>query len=430
MTIETLRKDVFELRKNVLRKQTTINNYINRLKETKKELACAKCEHDAIKLKLDSYSNSRYVLDHIIDVQKKKGDWKGIGYQACPPPVRHNNTKIPDDEDMPQFEPTIPLDLAEFIAGLGFTKGTSSSQIKSVESLSASCESVNLLYTLIGSDKIYSNKDFPIKNVNQSLIDKVFEDSTSKFLGKSSPRVVVTQCASIPKSEVRKKYRNQKLQPQNNQRKQNHATQGKGKGKHSQNKKNVQKVNFVKSLGIDKIESFENKSNMDFVIKSQILKRNYQNNYTQHTNYCDVGPSTSRSRSSSSSSYNYDTPRFVERRSCFECGEYGHIVKNCPYLTKGKAKIDAPHGNGYHTKPVSPKQDPRLLENALKPEVIQTQCAKPELKNEIHKQVWKPKPVTVLMGVQSFPNHQEIEVTILDDVGRTKSTKAWVPISN
>ncbi|MFS8027940.1 hypothetical protein Hanom_Chr16g01504651 [Helianthus anomalus] len=42
------------------------------LEETKKELACAKCEHEAIKLKLDSYSNSRYVLDHIIDIQRKK----------------------------------------------------------------------------------------------------------------------------------------------------------------------------------------------------------------------------------------------------------------------------------------------------------------------------------------------------------------------
>ncbi|MFS7897734.1 hypothetical protein Hanom_Chr00s011613g01747651 [Helianthus anomalus] len=74
--------------------------------------------------------------------------------------------------------------------------------VKSVEPSTESCESVNLLYTFIGSDKIYSDKDFPIKNINQSLIDKVFEDSTSKFLGKSSPRVIVTQCAPTPKSEV------------------------------------------------------------------------------------------------------------------------------------------------------------------------------------------------------------------------------------
>ncbi|MFS7956497.1 hypothetical protein Hanom_Chr07g00655301 [Helianthus anomalus] len=101
------------------------------LEEMKKDLACAKCEHDAINLKLDSYSNSRYVLDHIIDVQKKKGDVKCIGYQACPPLFRHNYTKIPDDEEMPQFEPTFPLNIADFTAGLGFTKGTCSSQSQS-----------------------------------------------------------------------------------------------------------------------------------------------------------------------------------------------------------------------------------------------------------------------------------------------------------
>ncbi|MFS7943452.1 hypothetical protein Hanom_Chr06g00500441 [Helianthus anomalus] len=132
-TIVTLKKHVSELTKNVLRKQTTINNYINMREETKKELACAKFEQDAIKLKLDSYSISRYVLDHIIDVQKKKGDVKGIAYQACPLPVRHNYTKMPDDEDMPHFEPTVPLDLAEFIAGLGFTKGGCILKSKSIE---------------------------------------------------------------------------------------------------------------------------------------------------------------------------------------------------------------------------------------------------------------------------------------------------------
>ncbi|MFS7990679.1 hypothetical protein Hanom_Chr11g01061761 [Helianthus anomalus] len=58
--IETLRKDLFEITKTVSRKQTTINNYINMLEETNKELACVKCENEAIQLKIDSYFNSRY----------------------------------------------------------------------------------------------------------------------------------------------------------------------------------------------------------------------------------------------------------------------------------------------------------------------------------------------------------------------------------
>ncbi|MFS7921978.1 hypothetical protein Hanom_Chr03g00243261 [Helianthus anomalus] len=100
--------------------------------EAKTALRVGLCTvHDAIKLKLDSYSNSRYILDHIIDAQKKKGDVKCIGYKACPPSVRHNYTKMPDDEDIPHFEPTVPLDFDEFTAGLGFTKGVSSSQSQS-----------------------------------------------------------------------------------------------------------------------------------------------------------------------------------------------------------------------------------------------------------------------------------------------------------
>ncbi|KAJ0894397.1 putative transcription factor interactor and regulator CCHC(Zn) family [Helianthus annuus] len=71
---DTLREDKTELVETVSRKQTAINNYITRLEEAQKELACVKCENEAIQLRLDSYSNSRYVLDHIIHIQKKKND--------------------------------------------------------------------------------------------------------------------------------------------------------------------------------------------------------------------------------------------------------------------------------------------------------------------------------------------------------------------
>ncbi|MFS7950963.1 putative transcription factor interactor and regulator CCHC(Zn) family [Helianthus anomalus] len=201
----------------------------------------------------------------------------------------------------------------------------------------------------------------------------------------------------MPKAEVRKQYGNQKLPYQ---QKQNHANQGKRKGKRAQNKKKFQKINFMKSRGTDKFETFKNKSNMNFV---------------------------------------------KQRRSCFECGEYGHIVKNCPYLTKGKGKVDAPYENLYRSRSVSPKQDfqfqkERKLKQkrkqrkevgkVLKPKVVQTQSVKPNVKNEKKKQIWKPKTVTVSGRVQSIPNHLEMEVTILDDVRRPKSMKAWVPLSN
>ena len=62
------------------------------------------------------------MLDHIIDVQQLKGNKKGVGYEKCPPPLRHNYTHMPDEEDMPRYEPSVPLDYEEFSAGLGFNR--------------------------------------------------------------------------------------------------------------------------------------------------------------------------------------------------------------------------------------------------------------------------------------------------------------------
>ncbi|KAJ0442132.1 hypothetical protein HanIR_Chr16g0805701 [Helianthus annuus] len=389
------------------------------------ELATARCECETIKQKLESYSNSRYVLDHIIDVQRKKGDTKCIGYKSCPPPMNHNYSKSPDDEDMPRFEPTVPLGLDDFAAGLGFTTGTSSSgqseseNVKNSSSVKEqsppiiedaessddesdenekpqpnsvtpdipienhilcdppvkpskaetpkamkpnvpSSEKNNLLYTLKGDSKIYSDRDFPIKNVNQDLIEKIFEGRTDKFLGNKGNKVTVTQCEPIPCELIRKQYGNQKLPVERKQQ----VNSGKGKGqvqekraqnknaqapkaqqpkteqprvqqpkveqskapqpkaaqpkiqqskveqpkvqrvqnKRAQAKKREQKVNFVGSKGTDKLETFQNKSNIEFVKQVRILKRNDENNYTQHTNGCDLGPSTSRSQSSVSGS--------------------------------------------------------------------------------------------------------------------------------
>ncbi|MFS7918772.1 hypothetical protein Hanom_Chr03g00205081 [Helianthus anomalus] len=171
--IETLKKDVSDLTKIVSRNQTTINNYINMLEETKKELACAKCENVAIQFKLDSYSNSWYMLDHIIDIQKRKGNVKCIGDQSCPPPIRHNYTKLPNEEDMPHFEPSVSLDIEEFAVGLGFKKNISSNQAQSTD-VKDSTTAQNLDLPIIAEDCDSSddelNEDEP-KQSNTTLKD-------------------------------------------------------------------------------------------------------------------------------------------------------------------------------------------------------------------------------------------------------------------
>ncbi|MFS7898819.1 hypothetical protein Hanom_Chr11g00985571 [Helianthus anomalus] len=60
------------------------------------------------------------------------------------------------------------------------------------------------------------------------------------------------------------------------------------------------------------------------------------------------------------------------------------------------------------------------VEKVLKLEVVQTQFVKQDVKKEKQKHIWKPKPVIVSEGAQRIPNHQEIEVTILNDAGRPK----------
>ncbi|KAM0042339.1 putative transcription factor interactor and regulator CCHC(Zn) family [Helianthus debilis subsp. tardiflorus] len=529
--IETLKKDVSEVNKVVYHKQISINEYINLVEETKKQLAIVKSEHDAIKQKLESYSNSRFVLDHIIDVQQLKGDQKGIGYKKCPPPLRHNYDTMPNEENMPRYEPSVPLNFEEFSIGLGFKPDNAKQQEAStsmkqsppviedyessddesevnvgeqdksfdkmkgvvvplenhilcdhdtpdvssvekqvidpvkVEKKSVSTvKSSNVLYTLVGDNKIYSDHVFPIKNVNQSLIDKVFEDNTNKFLGKTLPGIVVTQCDPIPKAEIRKQFGNQKSsttqqpsasngkQPVKRAQKQQ-VSQMKSETKGARFQKKGKDVKFVSSKGTDKIETFENKSNTDFVKQVTILKRNSDNNYTQHTNGCDEKASTSGSTTSTSCGRS-SSPKLVERRTCFKCGEIGHIIRNCPNAPKQKfVEKASPETIHPQRRSVSPKNDKRTVteqetkqrrknmktvEKALKFEdkTVQkepsvSQLAKPESsKTGRQKQPWLPKKGESSRGTVVLKNHQEIDITFRDAQGRPKTTKAWVPILN
>ena len=91
------------------------------------------------------------------------------------------------------------------------------------------------------------------------------------------------------------------------------------------------------------------------------------------------------------------------------------------------------------------QKNQKVIEKALKSEVkeekpvqAKSETVKPVNAKTINSNTgkgqtaWKQKQVIQSGGAPQvlFPNHQVIEITFLDDQGRPKSTKAWVPLSN
>jgi hypothetical protein len=107
--IKSLTTDVSELSKTVLNKQDAINSYIKTIDQLKRELVLTKCDYETLKQQLDNYSSSSYVLDHMIRPQGTESSNKPVSYNRCPPPVRNNLNKLPEENDITKFVVTTPL---------------------------------------------------------------------------------------------------------------------------------------------------------------------------------------------------------------------------------------------------------------------------------------------------------------------------------
>ena len=157
-----------------------------------------------------------------------------------------------------------------------------------------------VMYQLKGSPRVYSNDEFPLDNVDPRKIGKTFTavESVSVTSGSDSS-------SSGGKASVAKKLNKKPTtHPRNSQR----QTPAK--------KPVLQKVNFVKGLSSEEEKaSFENMSNVDFVQQQRSKLVN----------------STASTSKASQSKY---VRHHKDRRTCFACGEIGHVSYKCPNSSK------------------------------------------------------------------------------------------------
>ncbi|KAJ0576488.1 putative transcription factor interactor and regulator CCHC(Zn) family [Helianthus annuus] len=265
-SIKIIKKESFENDKatnlaqsTLFDKQKEVNIHLDTIASLRTQLELTKIENDRIDKKLMSYVASSYVLEQIVPQQPHAKP----AFNSVPPPMwNHYTQKYPDgveaalniklktiENDLPD-NIDIPFSASDIDNSSQVVKNVidqvlddvseKSEQAKSVESRSESEEDGNFLdryltksdkstdddsimvaYTMIGSDKLYSNTEFPIQSVKLESIQKVFrmvefsvnELKKSDFLAKLNKSVESSCSASPEKIEGvgKGKNRNNKL---------------------------------------------------------------------------------------------------------------------------------------------------------------------------------------------------------------------------
>ncbi|KAJ0567524.1 putative transcription factor interactor and regulator CCHC(Zn) family [Helianthus annuus] len=342
-------------------KEELINQQLDEIAKLKLQFQEAKIENERIQLKLNSYNSASFVLQHIVPkpIGKNKtggdvySDGTGVGYHQVPPPVLNNFSKkkswLVNDEETNEVKLSDTIDIT-------FTSSSDEDSVQSevvksvVENVLKSesdtseedecfldkyipksksknnlSEEPNLvMYKMVGSDKLYSDCDFPIENVNVGKLRNVFkliEIDMSEIDGLKNAK-------SQLNFEKDKSYYKKPVVPprfhNNNQNKWSGSYQG-GKNyqrKNVQNKKFIEKKVFVKSSSSSSLSEQESKifskSNTEFFEKK------------------------------SSQPQTEGTSGVVDTRICFKCNKVGHIARKCTNLKpkyevieSQKRKVDA-----------------------------------------------------------------------------------------
>ncbi|MFS8007670.1 hypothetical protein Hanom_Chr14g01263801 [Helianthus anomalus] len=271
-------------------KERQINQELDEITNLKLQFQEANIENERINLKLNSYSSASFVLQHIVPkpIGKNKAgedvysDGMGVGYHQVPPPVlnnfskkqsglvsedetneKTNDVKLPEkidvtftssyDED--SVQPEVVKNMVENV--LKYDSDSTEDEEcflnnyipKSKSQNNSNDEPTFVMYKMSGSDKLYSDIEFRIENVNVDKLTQVFklvEINVSEIEGmKSSKRM-------LNFARDKSYYKKLVVPPRFNNNNQNRWSGGYQGGKNNQkknfqNKKFVEKKVFVKS---------------------------------------------------------------------------------------------------------------------------------------------------------------------------------------
>ncbi|MFS7953298.1 hypothetical protein Hanom_Chr07g00616871 [Helianthus anomalus] len=198
-------------------KEKQINAQLDENVNLKLQHQEAKIENERINLKLNIYTSASFVLQHIVpkpigknkDGEDVYSDGTGVGYHKVPPSMSNNFTKkqsglvnesdlseksdaemLPDNidvmfnskSDKDSIKSKVVKDVVEKVLRSNSDSTDEDDDCflnnyipKPKSQINLEDEPTLVMYKMNGSDKLYSDKEFPIENVNVDKLKKVFK---------------------------------------------------------------------------------------------------------------------------------------------------------------------------------------------------------------------------------------------------------------
>ncbi|MCQ7285353.1 hypothetical protein NP026_23640, partial [Salmonella enterica] len=228
-------------------KQREVNFHLDTIASLRKELELTKIENDRIDQKLMSYVASSYVLEQIVPQQPHASP----AFNSVPPPMwNHYTQKYPDgveaalnlklrsiEDDLPESidvtfsasdtdnESQVIKTVVDQVLDEESDNSEKSQSEKAVSESedegnfldrfipksdkSANDDPIMVVYTMIGTDKLYSDFEYPLQNVKIENVEKVFkliemninEVNNNEFFSKPKKSFVTSRPTSSRKKE-------------------------------------------------------------------------------------------------------------------------------------------------------------------------------------------------------------------------------------